>query len=224
MQLAALLLAATLVQGGGNLEIKDTKVGTGAPAKVGETLVMNYTGKLTSGTVFDSSKGKAPFTFTLGAGEVIEGWDKGLIGMRPGGKRTLRIPSGMAYGEQGSPPVIPANATLIFDVELVRIERITVKVLKAGTGIGVKDGDSIEVKYAGSLLNGKKFDEGSLPVEVGRTGLIKGFTQGLLGMKLGEKRRITIPPALGYGARSVGDGLIPANSTLIFDLELVKKR
>ncbi|MEZ0327161.1 MAG: FKBP-type peptidyl-prolyl cis-trans isomerase [Fimbriimonas sp.] len=223
MQLTALLLAVTLFQGGGKLEIKDTKLGTGAPAKVGDTLVMNYTGKLTNGKVFDTSKGKSPFVFTLGQGEVIPGWDKGLVGIKPGGKRTLTIPAALGYGAQGSPPAIPPNATLVFDVELVKIEKITVKILKAGTGSAVEEGDSITVKYAGSLKNGKQFDAGSLPVEVGRTGLIKGFTQGLMGMKVGEKRRITIPPALGYGAQEVGGGLIPANSTLIFDLELVKK-
>ncbi len=223
MQLAALILAATLFQVGGKLDTKDVKIGTGAPAKVGDTLVVHYTGKLTNGKVFDSSKGSAPFSLTLGAGEVIKGWDQGLVGMKQGGKRTLRIPPALGYGAQGSPPEIPANATLVFDVELVSIERIKILIQKAGTGVGVKKGDSIKVKYAGSLLDGKQFDAGTLPVEVGRTGLIKGFTQGLLGMKMGEKRRITIPPALGYGAREVGGGLIPANSTLIFDLELVEK-
>jgi FKBP-type peptidyl-prolyl cis-trans isomerase len=218
-----MLLAATLMQGPTQLEMNDTKNGTGAAAKVGDTVVVHYTGKLTNGKVFDSSRGSQPFTFVLGDGQVIRGWDEGLVGMKKGGKRTLRIPPSMGYGEQGSPPVIPANATLIFDVELVSIEKITVKVLKPGSGPAVKEGDSITVKYAGSLKNGKRFDSGSLDVEVGTTGLIKGFTQGLIGMKMGEKRRVTIPPALGYGDRSVGDGLIPANSTLIFDLELVKR-
>ena len=215
-------MVVSLFQVGGKLEIKDTKMGSGAPAKVGDTLLVHYTGKLTNGKVFDSSKGDSPFMLVLGEGMVIEGWDKGLIGLKEGGKRTLRIPPSMGYGASGTEG-IPPNSTLVFDVELVKIEHITVKVLQAGTGTGVKKGDSITVKYVGSLLSGKKFDDGSLEVEVGKSRLVKGFTQGLIGMKLGEKRRVTIPPALAYGDRAVGGDLIPANSTLVFELELMRK-
>jgi FKBP-type peptidyl-prolyl cis-trans isomerase len=228
MHFAALLLAVTVFQGG-KLEIKDVKVGTGPAAKNGDMITVNYTGKLTNGKVFDTSKkpGGQPFTLTLGKGQVIEGWEKGLVGMKVGGHRILRIPPAMGYGAAGAGTDIPPNATLIFDVELVRIEKITVQILKTGKGVGVKEGDSITVNYAGKLTNGKQFDAGSLDVEVGVTGLIPGFTQGLLGMKMGEKRRITIPPSLGYGSRVIpgpgGEALIPANSTLVFDLELVKK-
>lgn len=229
MQLAALLLAVTVFQADGKLQIKDVKVGPGAVAKSGDMITVNYTGKLTNGKVFDTSKkpGGQPFTFTLGKGQVITGWDNGLVGMKVGGRRTLTIPPDMGYGSAGAPPDIPANATLVFDVELIRIEKITVTVLKKGTGTAVEDGDNITVKYAGRLTNNREFDSGSLDVQVGVTGLIPGFTQGLIGMKLGEKRRITIPPALAYGSRSIpgpdGTPLIPANSTLVFDLELVKK-
>jgi peptidylprolyl isomerase len=103
------------------VKIEDTQAGTGAAAKDGDTLVVNYTGKLTDGTVFDSSVGKQPFTFVLGAGQVIPGWDQGLVGLKVGGKRTLTIPPELGYGAQGAGS-IPPNATLIFDVELLEIK------------------------------------------------------------------------------------------------------
>jgi len=106
--------------GSGNLEIADITVGTGAVAAAGDLLTVHYTGSLTNGTVFDSSVGRTPFTFRLGAGSVIAGWDQGLVGMRVGGKRRLSIPPSLGYGGQavGS---IPANSTLRFDVELLSI-------------------------------------------------------------------------------------------------------
>lgn len=105
------------------LQIEDTVEGTGEMAKAGDLVEVNYTGKLTDGTVFDSSEShNKTFTFTLGEGEVIEGWDKGVVGMKVGGTRMLTIPSDMAYGEYGIPGAIPGDATLIFEVELVSIK------------------------------------------------------------------------------------------------------
>lgn len=103
------------------LQVIDLKEGSGKTAKAGDTLTVNYTGTLENGSQFDSSIGRAPFSFTLGAGQVIEGWDKGLVGMKESGKRKLIIPSDLGYGSLGSPPVIPPNATLIFEVELLKI-------------------------------------------------------------------------------------------------------
>lgn len=106
--------------GSGTLEIADITVGTGATAVAGDFLTVHYTGSLTNGTVFDSSVGRTPFSFRLGAGTVIAGWDQGLVGMRVGGKRRLTIPASLGYGSQavGS---IPPNSTLRFDVELLSI-------------------------------------------------------------------------------------------------------
>lgn len=105
----------------GELKVQDMKVGTGAEAKPGDKVTVDYTGTLANGTVFDSSKSHgAPFSFTLGAGEVIEGWDKGVAGMKVGGARTLVIPPDLAYGSRQMGP-IPPNSTLIFEVELLEV-------------------------------------------------------------------------------------------------------
>jgi FKBP-type peptidyl-prolyl cis-trans isomerase len=106
------------------LEIEDGVVGSGRAAQTGDTVSVQYTGTLLSGEKFDSSydHGGTPFKVTLGKGEVIQGWDQGLVGMKVGGKRKLRIPPELGYGEQGSPPTIPANASLVFDVALVSFD------------------------------------------------------------------------------------------------------
>src|SRR6266704_6178584 len=105
------------------LQYWDIKVGTGATAAAGHKVKVDYTGWLTNGTKFDTSVGTGhPFEFTLGASEVIKGWDEGVAGMKVGGKRQLRIPPDLAYGPNGYPPVISPNSTLIFDVELVGVQ------------------------------------------------------------------------------------------------------
>jgi FKBP-type peptidyl-prolyl cis-trans isomerase len=104
------------------LQYWDIKVGTGQVAKAGDKVKVHYTGWLTTGKKFDSSvDAHQPFDFTLGAGEVIKGWDEGVAGMKVGGKRQLRIPPELGYGVDGQPPTIPQNATLIFDVQLLAV-------------------------------------------------------------------------------------------------------
>ncbi len=105
------------------LKIEDIKVGDGAQAKSGDTVVVQYVGKLADGGVFDDSyKHRAPFQTVLGKGQVIKGWDQGIPGMKVGGKRKLTIPPELGYGDRGSPPTIPPNATLTFDVELLQVK------------------------------------------------------------------------------------------------------
>ncbi len=116
--------------GGGNmtttqsgLQYQDLVVGTGAEAMAGKSVTVHYTGTLQDGTKFDSSVDRnQSFSFTLGAGQVIPGWDEGVAGMKVGGKRKLVVPPNLAYGAQGYPPVIPANATLTFDIELLEVK------------------------------------------------------------------------------------------------------
>lgn len=104
----------------------DDVVGTGAEAQNGMTVTVNYVGTLDNGSKFDSSYDrKQPFSFILGAGQVIQGWDLGVLGMRVGGKRTLSIPPELGYGAAGHPPVIPQNATLHFTIELLSVSTST---------------------------------------------------------------------------------------------------
>jgi FKBP-type peptidyl-prolyl cis-trans isomerase len=102
--------------------IEDTQVGTGAEAVPGKTVSVYYTGKLVDGKVFDSNVGKDPLSFTVGAGQMIPGFDLGVQGMQVGGQRTITIPPSLGYGEQGVRGVVPPNATLIFEVELADVK------------------------------------------------------------------------------------------------------
>jgi FKBP-type peptidyl-prolyl cis-trans isomerase len=104
------------------LEKTDLVVGTGAEATNGKKVSVHYVGTLTNGSKFDSSRDRdEPFAFSLGRGQVIKGWDEGVLGMRVGGKRKLVIPPDMGYGKRGFPPVIPPDSTLIFEVELLDV-------------------------------------------------------------------------------------------------------
>lgn len=105
------------------LKYQDTVVGNGPSPRQGQRVSVHYTGWLTNGSKFDSSRDRGqPFQFSLGQGEVIKGWDEGVASMKVGGRRKLTIPSNLGYGPRGMPPVIPSNATLVFDVELLGIQ------------------------------------------------------------------------------------------------------
>lgn len=104
------------------LKIEDLTLGTGDEAVAGKQVTVHYVGTLTDGTKFDSSRDRGKgFSFRLGSGQVIKGWDQGVAGMKIGGLRKLTIPSDLAYGDRGFPPVIPPRATLVFEVELLSI-------------------------------------------------------------------------------------------------------
>lgn len=104
------------------LQVADITIGSGAVPQTGQNVTVQYTGWLSNGTMFDSSRssGRMPFAFAIGTGAVIKGWDEGVATMSVGGIRRLVIPAALAYGATGSPPTIPANATLTFDIELLR--------------------------------------------------------------------------------------------------------
>jgi peptidylprolyl isomerase/FKBP-type peptidyl-prolyl cis-trans isomerase FkpA len=106
------------------LKVEDLRIGEGTAAAPGHQIEVHYTGWVVGGAQFDSSRDRArPFTFRLGTGHVIKGWEEGLVGMKVGGKRKLTIPPALGYGERGAGGVVPPNATLGFEVELLKIER-----------------------------------------------------------------------------------------------------
>lgn len=229
------------------LRYKDNAPGSGDSAKPGHALTVHYTGMLmVNGKKFDSSLDRGtPFTVTLGEGRVIKGWEKGLAGMKVGGKRRLYIPSEMAYGARGAGRDIPPNADLVFDVELlkiagnpwqeVKIPADAVKTksgllyvdTKAGTGDEAKSGQNVTVHYTGVLQKtGKKFDSSvdrnePFTFKLGAGEVIKGWDEGVAGMKMGGKRTLYIPAELGYGQRGAGGGVIPPNAMLVFEVELL---
>ena len=130
------------------LQYQDLTVGDGAEAITGATVIVHYVGRLEDGTQFDSSVDKGvPFDFPLGGGRVIAGWDEGVQGMKVGGKRKLTIPADLAYGKKGSPPKIPPNAPLVFEIELLEIEG------KGGAG---GDGAGADEKPAASAASSAK--------------------------------------------------------------------
>lgn len=104
-----------------DLMIEEVLVGSGDEAVAGKSVTVHYTGTFEDGRPFDSSVGRGPFTFKLGAGQVIRGWDMGVAGMKVGGKRKLTIPSELGYGSRGAGGVIPPDTTLMFDVELLKV-------------------------------------------------------------------------------------------------------
>lgn len=230
------------------IKIEDLVVGTGPGAGNGSKIKVHYTGYLTNGAVFDSSipRGR-PYTLDLGKGRVIKGWDEGIQGMRAGGKRRLTIPPEMAYGKRGKGK-IPADSTLVFTLDLVGIaaplpdpqplsvfagtpvardQRPNGLVLidyKQGTGTIARKGDTVQVHYRGTLKDGTEFDSSytkkrPLEFRVGVGRVIKGWDEGIAGMRVGGVRTMEIPAALGYGER--GKGKIPANADLTFNVELM---
>ena len=209
------------------VQIVEVAPGTGDAVAAFDYVSVEYTGKLRDGKVFDSSVGKDPISFVIGTSQVIPGWEQGILGMKVGGRRTLTIPPSLGYGKAGSPPVIPGNATLIFDVTLKKIEHSTIETTQEGTGEKANPGDTVELNYTGKFPDGKQFDssldKGRTPilVQIGRPNMIPGFIQGLLGVKLGEKRKITMAPSLAYGVRG-RPPIIPPNSTLVFEIEILR--
>ncbi|MGB0389174.1 MAG: FKBP-type peptidyl-prolyl cis-trans isomerase [Ardenticatenaceae bacterium] len=229
------------------LMYEDKNVGDGSMAESGQLVEVHYQGFLKNGQMFDSSlrRGK-PFEFPLGAGRVIRGWDEGIAGMKIGGRRTLVIPPDLGYGARGAGNVIPANATLIFEVQLLGVQEVPkapespakvaqyettssgleYAILAPGEGREAQANDIVVVTYTGWLENGTMFDSSiprGEPLEfvLGRQQVISGWDEGVQGMKVGQKRQLRIPSRLAYGRRGAGN-VIPPNATLIFDVELVK--
>jgi peptidylprolyl isomerase len=231
------------------LQVADFVVGEGEMPKEGSTVIVEYSGFLTDGTLFDSSlKRPAPFLFPLGQGRVIKGWDEGIASMRVGGERQLLVPPDLGYGSRDKGK-IPPGSTLVFDVKLVGIEppRLTPTAapqevnpadvqttasglqfvdFKVGEGAQPKIGSRVAVDYTGWLSDGTRFDSSltrSRPLQfrVGIGKVIPAWDEGILSMKVGGHRQLIVPPGLGYGAGGMPPR-IPPNSTLIFEVNLRK--
>lgn len=216
-------------------KIETVKEGAGDKAAAdGDALQMHYVGRLDNfedGKVFDSSRERnEPFTLTLGKGQVIPGWERGLQGMKKGEIRRLSIPHYLAYGAKEQEG-IPAKSRLFFEVELldfIQEGELKSEIVKPGEGEAIASGQKGSFHYTGWLdgFEGKtKFDSSKdrnqpIDVTLGSGQVIKGWDDGLVGMKKGEVRRLTIPYNLAYGANG-RPPVIPAYATLYFEVEYV---
>lgn len=226
------------------LDVVDTEVGTGTAVAENDFVKVHYTGFLAEdNTQFDSSLDRGtPFRFQVGSGQVISGWEKGLIGMREGGSRTLTLAPEFGYGERGAGNVIPPNATLVFEIELLEVtpapklwdfneDELTItesglkyKIVTEGEGEPLQAGDVAELFYAGFLEDGNMFDSSvrnpsAFYYELGTGQAIPGWDEGVTGMRVGEERLLVIPSDLAYGESGVGD-VIPPDATLLFTVRI----
>lgn len=230
------------------LKYRITEFGKGKQVISGDNVSVHYTGKLENGTKFDSSRDRnQPITFKAGVGQVIKGWDEGLLLLKVGDKAIFIIPPSLGYGDQDMGP-IPAKSTLVFDIEVMGAttpappvkpvpydvkgkDTLTtasglryIKVAN-GTGIQAENGKTVEVHYTGYLMDGKQFDSSvergtSFNFPLGMGSVIKGWEEGVALMKIGDKFRFIIPSDIAYGPEGRGP-VIPPNATLIFDVELL---
>jgi peptidylprolyl isomerase len=218
--------------------------GDGREADAGNVVQVHYTGRLEDGTEFDSSLNSGqPIQFALGTGRVIPGWDEGIALLREGDQARFIIPPDLGYGATGSGGVIPPDATLIFDVQLVRVlppspaeptavdegDYVTTDSglkyydIVEGTGATPEPGQFVTVHYTLWLEDGTKidssFDSGQpLQFQIGAGQLFPGFEEGMATMKVGGQRQLVIPPELAFG--SAGSGPIPPDTTIIFEVQL----
>lgn len=215
-------------------------------AKAGEVVTVHYSGYFKDGLMFDSSiKRGQPIKFTLGQGQVIKGWDEMLQLMRSGDKVRAIIPYELAYGEKGRGNSIPPKAELTFDMELIynqpelkieayKTEGIDTIMTRSGLQMipikttmlpQPKKGQNVTVHYTGYLTDGTMFDssvkrDDPFKFQIGLGKVIKGWDEGILQMRKGEKYRLVIPAELAYGERGAGE-VIPPNATLVFDVHLI---
>jgi peptidylprolyl isomerase len=222
--------------------LQGIKVGTTKGVENGDLVSLQYTGKLTDGTLFDTNvpgsklNGKPnthakPLVFYVGRGFVIGGMDQGILGMKVGGRRKIGVPPAMGYGPQDNGP-IPGNSDLYFDIVLLDVVKrgeeglFDFKTIAEGSGRPIKTGDTLHVEYTVKLADGTvvdtnvgkepyEFTIGEIPPKV-----ISGIEQGVVGMKKGGVKLLRIPPQIGYGSKLVTG--IPSNSTLVVQVKVLE--
>jgi peptidylprolyl isomerase len=221
--------------------------GDGEQAQPGQVVAVHYTGWLEDGNSFDSSVDRGePFSFALGQGMVIPGWDEGVAMLHVGDKARLIIPSDLAYGEAGRPG-IPPDSTLIFDVELVSISEgasespaevdqddytvtdsgLQYYDLVEGDGPALEEGQLALMHFSVWLDDGTFVDSSlnrgqPIPMLVGGGQNIPGWEEGLMSMNVGGMRQMIIPAGLAFGEAGAGGGIIPPNATLLLELEVIE--
>lgn len=207
----------------GDLKIENIVIGTGATVSADTNVVtqvgVTFSERLLNGTF---TVGTTATFLLVDNFTIIPGLDQGLRGMRVGGERVITVPPRLAYGnrQQGT---IPPNSTMVYNVRLNSTELFLIEDLVVGTGAEAKFNTNVAVRYVGRLRNGQIFDNtmpGGAPFtfRIGAGNVIRGWDIGVNGMKVGGRRRLTIPSLLGYGSRAQGS--IPPNSTLIFEIDL----
>lgn len=230
------------------LQYYDIEEGDGATPAEGDAVSMHYTIWLEDGTYLGSTEEQEgpSFDVALGTGQLFPGWEEGVLTMSEGGRRQLLIPPELGLGEQGAPGVVPPNATLIIEVELLEVRPQATQTevdeddytttdsglqyydIEEGDGPSPEAGDTVVVHYTGWLEDGTKFDSSQdrgQPYEfvLGSGGVIPGWDEGVATMQVGGKRQLAVPPDLAYGEQGSG-GVIPPDATLIFEVELLEIR
>lgn len=231
------------------LVVTDLVVGTGPAAAEGDTVLVHYVGvRSEDGTEFDSSYDSGqPFPVTLGLGNVIPGWDQGLIGIQAGGRRQLDIPADLAYGDQPQGDVIQAGDALTFVIDALVVvppsdlddapvdsvptstdaESLTTEDVVVGDGAEVVDGSNVFVEIVayrgdtGEEINSTWGNGGPVSLTVTSTATLPGLYEGLLGMKVGGRRQMTMPPAEAFGAEGSEELGLPADTDLVVVVDLV---
>lgn len=227
------------------LEYTITSKGNGKKAIAGDKVKVHYTGKLTNDTVFDSSvKRGEPFEFKLGAGQVIKGWDEAFQLLQVGDKATIKLPPSIGYGERAMGK-IPANSTLIFDVELLDVvegprpwvtkSKDTLKtssglkyilIQKNDAGEKIVKGSTIKFHFSGFFKDGKMFETSTdkpqpVAVKAGAGQMVPGWDEALLLLKQGEKAKLFIPYQLAFGENGLNP-IIPPKTDIIIDIEILE--
>lgn len=224
------------------LEIEDVIVGDGKEAKTGDYLVMHYVGvRHSDGGQFDASWDRGEtFSFVLGAGLVIQGWDQGIEGMKEGGRRVLSIPAELAYGDQERGADIPANSALVFVVDLIGVytppdvenapapvTELEITVLEEGDGAVVEAGTIVDLHYRAVLQTTGEVFASSWESQSGPARFIvaaepsqsiPAWDEGLIGRRVGDTLRMVIPPGMGIDDTT---GTIPEDATIITELTII---